>query len=758
MAIQRIVKVENIGRLVNLNAAGDVAFRKLTLVYGDNGSGKTSLTAIFRSAASGNPAPINERATLGVTGSPAVSLLTDAGLADFAGGAWTTTTPAVEVFDDSFVRENVYAGDVVDKEQRKNLYHVVVGPTAVALARRIDQLDSESRSLSRRISELEGTLQQHVQAPFSISEFLALTPVPDAVEHIAQLTRDLSAARNARTIVSRPELARLQLPRSPRQVQETLAITISSGAQAAYDQVRSHIGATLDERGETWLRQGLNYLRNDTCPFCTQSVSDIDIIDLYHQYFSAAYEQQITRLQQALNEVESTLSTERLGQFERSVVENDGRINAWSDLVDLRAANVDAERVRIPYLRVRSILTEALRRKIANPSSPNESATEIEAAIRDYEAIVAEMVVANSAIAEANAQIATVKQRASSADEAAIERQLRRLRNSQIRQAPEVENLVATLTAAQERKTAVEQEKATTRQTLVAQAEALLASYENDINRILRSFGASFTLKGTAPSFAGGRASSTYKLNLNNTELDVGDSSTPAGTPCFRSVLSAGDKSALALSFFLARLERDPNIGDKIIIFDDPLTSLDAFRTSYTQQFIVRLSGRAKQVVVLSHDPFFLKGIRDLSDGETKALRLARASSTYTLKEWDIAHHCMSEAHRDYFILRKFLDDGLPDGTAAHTVARSIRPYIEGYLRNRFPDKFAGKKMLGNLIEAIRQAGAGDELVSLQSRLTDLEDLNSFARRAHHASEGGPPVTEAEVAAYATRALEFVRA
>ena len=305
----------------------------------------------------------------------------------------------------------------------------------------------------------------------------------------------------------------------------------------------------------------------------------------------------------------------------------------------------------------------------------------------------------------------------------------------------------------------IDEDKTKAKHDLTSQAESLLASYEADINRLLGSFGASFRLKGTSPNFAGGRASSTYKLSINNVDLDVGDSSTPRGTPCFRSVLSAGDKSALALAFFLARLARDPHLDAKIVVFDDPLTSLDAFRTSFTQQTLVRLADQAEQVIVLSHDPFFLKGIADLYADDARTLRLARSGLTYTIKPWDIDHHCLSEAHKDYFLLRKFVEDGLPDGADLHTVARAIRPYVEGYLRNRFPDRFSGKQMLGTLIDAIRNAPAGDDLAVLKDRLADLEDLNAFSRQVHHAGAGGPPValSETEVKGFVDRALTFVR-
>jgi len=71
----------------------------------------------------------------------------------------------------------------------------------------------------------------------------------------------------------------------------------------------------------------------------------------------------------------------------------------------------------------------------------------------------------------------------------------------------------------------------------------------------------------------GGVPSSNYQILINNTPVDLGDSETPLDKPSFRNTLSAGDKSTLALAFFLAQLANDPGKANKIVIFDDPFNS-----------------------------------------------------------------------------------------------------------------------------------------------------------------------------------------
>lgn len=47
--INKILFIKNVGRFVDYACHGDVEFQKLTLIFGENGRGKTMLSAILRS-------------------------------------------------------------------------------------------------------------------------------------------------------------------------------------------------------------------------------------------------------------------------------------------------------------------------------------------------------------------------------------------------------------------------------------------------------------------------------------------------------------------------------------------------------------------------------------------------------------------------------------------------------------------------------------------------------------------------------------
>jgi wobble nucleotide-excising tRNase len=62
--IGRLQLIRNIGQFDSVSAGAAISLARLTLVYSENGRGKTTLAAILRSLASGDALPIAERQRL----------------------------------------------------------------------------------------------------------------------------------------------------------------------------------------------------------------------------------------------------------------------------------------------------------------------------------------------------------------------------------------------------------------------------------------------------------------------------------------------------------------------------------------------------------------------------------------------------------------------------------------------------------------------------------------------------------------------
>src|SRR6266481_194761 len=102
--INSIQLLRNIGLFDSVSAAANIPLARLSLVYAENGRGKTTLAAILRSLATGDPIPIAERRRLAAAHPPHVVLDCDGGAAAmFQNNAWTRTLPNMAVFDDVFV-------------------------------------------------------------------------------------------------------------------------------------------------------------------------------------------------------------------------------------------------------------------------------------------------------------------------------------------------------------------------------------------------------------------------------------------------------------------------------------------------------------------------------------------------------------------------------------------------------------------------------------------------------------------------------
>jgi wobble nucleotide-excising tRNase len=128
--LTRLQLFRNIGKFDS--ATTNVVLARLQEIYAENGRGKTTLAAIFRSLATGDVASINERHRLGAANAPHIVIDGAGGppAAVFENGAWNRTIPEMAVFDDTFVDENVCSGLVVESEHRQRLHELILGSQA----------------------------------------------------------------------------------------------------------------------------------------------------------------------------------------------------------------------------------------------------------------------------------------------------------------------------------------------------------------------------------------------------------------------------------------------------------------------------------------------------------------------------------------------------------------------------------------------------------------------------------------------------
>ena len=174
--LRKFILIKSVGRFLSYGASKDVELKRHTLVFAENGRGKTTLCAILRSLQIGDPALVTGRATLGISDPAEIKiLLADGSTATFTNSAWNTTVPDLAIFDSTFVAENVYSGEAVELDHKRRLYGVIVGKQGADLARQIEELDTASREKSAEIRDKRAAAQAlaHGLPP---EAFVALSP------------------------------------------------------------------------------------------------------------------------------------------------------------------------------------------------------------------------------------------------------------------------------------------------------------------------------------------------------------------------------------------------------------------------------------------------------------------------------------------------------------------------------------------------------------------------------------------------------
>ena len=108
--IRYIKLLRNIGAFDSDNSAASLDLKRLALIYADNGRGKTTVAAVFRSLTKGDQLPIAERKRLGSEHPPYVVLDCEGEPSNvvFESGQWNRTLPEVDpdILDEVFVDEN----------------------------------------------------------------------------------------------------------------------------------------------------------------------------------------------------------------------------------------------------------------------------------------------------------------------------------------------------------------------------------------------------------------------------------------------------------------------------------------------------------------------------------------------------------------------------------------------------------------------------------------------------------------------------
>ena len=764
--INQLQLLRNVGQFDSVTAGAQLPLAKLALIYAGNGRGKTTLAAILRSLSTGDPAPIMERRRLAASHSPHVVVTArgNSTPAVFQNGSWSRTLPEIAVFDDIFVAENVCSGVDVEPEQRQKLHDLILGAHGVALSEIVQEKVVQIEEHNRTLRVKADAIPASARGALAVDAFCALQPRTDIEQAIQDAERNLAAAQAEESIRNEKPFNPLYLPAFDLpSISGVLASDLPELDARAAELVQSH-ATSLGTGGEAWVADGVRRIaqartggQEEICPFCAQLLEGAQLISIYRSYFSAAYSDLKQRIGAELAAVQTAHTGEVTAGFERSVRIAAQRQRFWASFTEVPAVSIDTAEIARAWKAAMEQIVAALNAKHGAPLERLELSRDAIAAVEAFHLQRGLILSLSTTLQIINAQIAIVKATAASANVTNLAANLTRLNIIRARFTPESAARCDEYLTEKAAKRGTEELRDSSRRALDEYRQNVFPIYETAINTYLQRFNAGFSLKRVNSVNTRGGSACTYHMLINSVEVPI--SSADNGGPSFRNTLSSGDRNTLALAFFFASLDQDPQRSHKVVVIDDPMTSLDEHRTLTTIQEMRRLEASVSQMIVLSHSKPFLCGLWEGADKDMRvAIRIDRNTTSSTLAVWDVNHDCITEHDRRHNLVREYIRTSNPANERA--VAQSLRPILESFVRVAYPEHFPPSSLLGSFHHQCHQRLGTPDQILCPTDAAELRDLLDYGNKFHHDTNsawGTVTINEGELTHFCQRALSFTR-
>jgi len=762
--IKKILTLKNVGLFRHGCPDGAVDFDQTTAIYAENGRGKSTLAAVLRACHKSDANRLNARRTIDVFDAPEVKLLLENNVQlNYEDDTWNGTgSTDIAVFDSEFVEQNVYSGFSVRPDQRQALLDFALGDATVQLKKQVEELSIAIQEQTTKVSEAEKLLSG-LAAPLGLQQFIDLEPIADAEDQITGCQKRIDATKNVQQLNARGdptavELVQFDLPA----IFDVLARQLVDIEKTAEAMVNAHIAKYGDVGLEDWISQGQVFLGTPDCPFCGQSVRSLELVDAYRSHFNTAYQGLKEEVAALETKITSSLADTLADLAVSTATTNAARIEAWKDQLEIDSPILDKDAVIEALTGARNALILLAKQKLGAPL--DSVGTDADVKVAEQYIATANQLISdyNDAVAVIASKVEDFKKGLATEDIGSLLTELQRLQASIQRQRHEAVQACADYQSATTEKERLNQEKVQIREQIDTSMEYTLTQYQTSINSILTTFGAKFSIDGLSTDYRGrgGRPQTKYGLKVRDQGVELGSGSDFSSGHSFSTTLSESDKRTLAWAFFIARLEADSALDSKIIVLDDPVSSMDCNRRNQTIRRIALLATNCKQLIVLSHDAYFIRELRDrlLKPNPTPiipmVLEIIRVENDYSaFDDCDLDKLCESDYYRHHRMVAEYVNGNSP--ADIRDVAKAIRPLLEGYLHRRFPGHIPKNQMLGRIIaDHIAHATAGP-LLHLQQCVTELQEINEYVSQFHHDTDS-VSVVDAELLQYAHRALDMI--
>jgi len=546
-------------------------------------------------------------------------------------------------------------------------------------------------------------------------------------------------------------------------LKDILSRELSDLNETAVQSVRKHF-SLIGDKAEEWVSDGMDRIISEVegleiCPFCGQNISAVDLIDMYRAYFGEAYKALNEDVESHISQYGIDFSGDQLSAKQEDLNKLIDLHRFWKQFVKVPEINIEWADISTTWQEARDEILSSLRSKKSSPLNQVSLTFDAKEKIEKYISIISGVQEQIESLINLNERITEIKTSADSSNLQNVSNQLNRLKATQSRHSDELKGFCDIYLSAVSKKADLESEKEIARAELDNHRQTVFSQYHNSINAHLELFGANFSIGGLQSSNAAGLPSTTYHLIVNNHEVPLAIQGNTFDLPCFKNTLSAGDRNTLALAFFFASLENEPNLNNSVIVLDDPISSLDDARTTTTIQKIRNLVSCSKQVIILCHLKAFLCDIWEHSDKDnTTPLKMTRGlNNTSEIESWDASSDAFTEYDRRHKILRDYVEKDTQD---KRDVAQCLRPVMERYLRITFPEHCTPGTLLGNFQNHAENLLKNGQPIMSVVDFRELRDITEYANKFHHDTNPAwqtEQINDNELLGFVRRVLNFIK-
>ncbi len=596
--IKKIIKIKNIGKYDIPSVNEEDFFGINTLIFGANKIGKTTLVAILRSLRENDVSIVSSRKTFGTSAEEKqeCEIVCDDGTRFIYNSSWSYKN--IEIFDNEFINRNIFIGDKIEQGHKAQLHKILIDETNLGLQKNINLEEIQYAQLIFDKEQIRNSLGKN------FNEFIKFKDSDEILDVDIKIKNNLNK-RNQYN--NHKKINQLKVSTKLSFNFLDFEIKIEEDIDNNLEKIiKKHIENcwNIEDKDFSFLAMGVNRISNNKnlCPFCGQGLENVsELMSNMKIFFGEAYKMTQMSIESSIKSFKSIDIEKEIAQFKAEGLEflNFSNAKDLAGSFDVIIKKLDQKQKDL-----------SLDIKIKEVPEYNNFKSAIQAIYVELNSQKIESM--EIGILENEELLLKLNKERFTVDV-----------NNRFREYANIEKKLLI------KKVLIDK----LNEELKVGLNGLFKDYLYEINLILSSSYANFKLtelkslsnRTLKESFFCDYAfifDDSHVINILDEECK----------PQFKSTLSDSDKRIFAFAFFIAKLKKDNLLTSRIVILDDPFTSLDEERKDTMINILNKLA--CKQLIVLSHSRTFIKRYLSIfksnesdSSKEVKSLRLINCLS-----------------------------------------------------------------------------------------------------------------------------------